>query len=283
MLEIGLIALATLATGGLIALARTRWQQQSFRKPTPQAQLEALERTQFRKPYLNLAQAGLYRFGTPSQLGSMQGFNHLHLEYGDLVLQDARTKHLLYFPLMSIQWVSAISLQPGDISELTIHLERNGIWHLLTLRLPQMEMGMLVKLLRQAVHPSRRNIGNAPQAPIGPIEAFYTEQTLQGETRLGQGIGLYLLPHLLVVLKGERVQAKLDLSSIRRVLAVERSMKTLDNVFKRHTPDGMIRLYSMSETVAFALVQYREMADEIGALSRCPVEHVYRDDKVNKI
>lgn len=283
MLEIGLIALAALATGGLIALARTRWQQRHFRNPTPQAQREALEGTLSRKPYVTIAQAGVYQFGTPNYGGKTQSFSRLALEYGDLVLQDAKSRNLLYFPLMAIQWVSALSLEPGDVSAMTLHFERGGVWHVLTLHLTQMEMGVLSQILRRAIHPSRRNIGNAPQNPIGPIEAYYTEQTLQGETMLGDAVSLYLLPHLLVVLKGDHVEAKLDLSSIRRVLAVERSIGVLDNVFKRNVPEGMVRLYSMSETAAFALMQFHELADEISTLSRCPVEHVYREDKASKV
>ncbi|MCA9895147.1 MAG: hypothetical protein KC615_19310 [Anaerolineae bacterium] len=282
MLEIGLLALATLATGGLIALARTHWHQRHFYKPTPR-QYGLDDGTLIRKSHATIAHAGVYSFGTPAKGGESRGFAQLRLEYGDLILQDARSKQLLYFPMMAIQWVSAITLEPGDISAITLHIEREGRWHLLALRLPQMEMTVLVRVLRQAIHSARINIGNLSYKPIGPLSAYYAHQSLQGETVLDQPVELYLLPHLLVVLKGDRVQAKLDISSVRRVLAVDRIHGVLDSVLKPNTPEGIVHLYSMSETVSFALAPFRDFADEIGSLSRCPVEHVYREDKASKL
>lgn len=282
MLEIGLIALATLATGGLIALARTHWQQRHFQKSTPRL-LPADNHSMNAKPFGTIAQAGVYSFGTPNQPGESRGFAQLHLEYGDLVLQDARSQRVLYFPLMAIQWVSDISLEPGEVSVMTLHIERDHHWHLLTLHLPQMEMRNLVRVLRQAVHSGRINVGNLTYKPIGPLPAYSAHQSLQGDTVINQPVELYLLPHLLVVLKDGRVQAKLDISSVRRVLAVERVSGVLDSVLKPGTPEGIVHLYSMNETVSFALVPFRDFADEIGALSRCPVEHVYHEDKANKV
>ena len=94
---------------------------------------------------------------------------------------------------------------------------------------------------------------------------------------------LYLLPHILVVLQGDVVQAKLDMSSIRRVLSVERLNNRFDQLLKPSSPDGVIRLYSLYETVAFALPQYRELAEEIAYLSRCPIEFITQEDKTGKI
>lgn len=279
MLEFGLIALATLATGGLLVLMRQRWLARSFRQPSPH--------TDSQPPEIHgvpavIAQGGLYAFGIPRRPGQPRSLAELQLEYEDLVLRDAATQQVYYFPLMAIQWVSAIEQSDDGIAGITLHLERGGIWHLLTLRLPQMEMGILANVLRQAVNPARRNLGNPLAPPIGPITAFVAGQTLQGETILGEEVGLYILPSLLIVLHGDRVHAKLDLSSIRRVLAVERTPRGLDAVLRSNAPEGIVRLYSLSETVAFALPQFRELADEIGSLARCPVEHIYREDKVKK-
>ncbi|MEO1647044.1 MAG: hypothetical protein AAFR67_17795 [Chloroflexota bacterium] len=126
------------------------------------------------------------------------------------------------------------------------------------------------------------NIGRPPATPIGPLAAHIAEDTLQGESNLGAEVSLYLLPHMLIVLQGDKVSAKLDTSSIRRVLSVERITGKLDSLLHRTTPEGVIRLYSLYETVAFALPQYRELAEEISYLSRCPVEFITQEDKSRK-
>ena len=120
-------------------------------------------------------------------------------------------------------------------------------------------------------------------SPIGPIAAKVAEDTLQGKISFGADISLYLLPHILIVLQGDIVRAKLDTSSIRRVLSVERISGKLDNLLHPNTPDGIVRLYSLYETVAFALPQYQELAQEISYLSRCPIEFITQEDKTRKM
>ena len=143
-------------------------------------------------------------------------------------------------------------------------------------------MALLVRVLRKIIAPARSNIGYTPSNPIGPIAARIVEETLQGEITLGREIGLYLLPTLVIVLSDGYVQAKLDLSSIRRVLAVERVSGKLDTLLQRATEDGLVRLYSQSETASFALKQYREFAEEISYLARCPVEFIVQEEKTSK-
>ena len=93
---------------------------------------------------------------------------------------------------------------------------------------------------------------------------------------------LYLPDAQPEAMKADVVVAKLDTSSIRRVLAVEKLSGRLDSLLKTSVPDGIVRLYSLYETAAFALPQYRELAEEISYLAHCPLEYISQEDKSSK-
>jgi hypothetical protein len=269
MLEAALLIL--LATGGLWALVQ--WQRQH--------QNHAPSDTDDEPQIVSIiAEGGLFGWGKPGEQPTLQAFQELHLVPGGVALRASRTMTQHVIPFAEIQWVSHIDLQPEGIATVTLHLERGGRWHLLRLQIVESHMAIFAKVLRQAVSGSRLNLGNLRATPIGPVAARVVEENLQGETSLGAEVGLYLLPHLLVVLRGDMVQAKLDTSSIRRVLSVERNGGALDSLLK--TPEGIVRLYSLRETASFALPQYQELAEEIGYLARCPVEFITQEDKLRK-
>jgi hypothetical protein len=216
-------------------------------------------------------------------MGEMMAFADLHLIHGGIALRhtESNSEQLFYFT--HVQWVSAVTLTESGAARITLHMEAERRWRILTLQMPETEMGLLAKVLRRRIPSNRCNIGRSVTLPIGPVPARIAGETLQGDMKLGARVTLYLLPHILVVLDGDLVQAKLDTSSIRRVLAVQKVTNPIDNIINLGMPDGVVRLYSFYENVAFALPQYRELAEEISYLSHCPVEFVYRDDKTRKI
>jgi hypothetical protein len=270
------VALIVLLASGLLVMAR-RWQNQKPRQLIP------LEEGSERRSLSVIAYAGLYTITQPGEIIPLTAFRDLHLIEGGLVLQDNHNQQLHGVDFAHIQWVSAVTFPQDGIAEITIHLEANYRWHVLNLHMPEVDMGILVGLLRQVISASRLNIGRRFTAPIGPIMAKVAEDTLQGKVSLGSEVGLYLLPHILIILQGNIVQAKLDTSSIRRVLSVERVSGKLDSLLHPNTPDGIVRLYSLYESVAFALPQYQELAEEISYLSRCPVEFITQIDKTGKM
>lgn len=230
----------------------------------------------------NLAEAGLYQLASPYEKRRLQAFRALHLVEGGLAWQDNSSQQAHFIDFAEIQWVSAIALPQEGIAEISIHLEIEKRWRILILQMPEAELLLLARLLQQVIPTSRLNIGRPPAHPIGPLAARIAEDNWQGESSLGQEVSLYLLPQLLIVLSGDLVRAKLDTSSIRRVLAVEKVSGRLDNLLKPSVPDGVVRLYSLYETAAFALSQYRELAEEISYLARCPMEFVTQEDKSSK-
>lgn len=268
------VAIFVIIASGLWAVAK----QMNKRQQSP-----LLVDSQLNRRSLSvIAEGGLYRLSSPTDTARLQAFRQLHLVEGGLQLYDNASQQAHIIDFATIQWVSAVTLPQSGIAEITIHIEVQHHWRILTLQTPEADMSVLVKVIWQVVTPSRLNIGHPPATPIGPLSAHITEDTLQGESNLGAEVSLYLLPHLLLVLQGDTVQAKLDTSSIRRVLSVERISGRLDTLLKPNAPDGVIRLYSMHETVAFALPQYRELAEEIAYLSHCPVEFITQDDKTDK-
>lgn len=275
MVEVALLFIV--ATGGLVWAAH-RWQQQQNR--AIEFELEATRRPA--RVVSTIADGGLYHLGKPGDIIQIAPFRDLHLTANGMALTDNVTQNVHTFDLMTIQWVSAIELSPERVASIAIHLEQRGRWWILTLQLPEADMALLARVLRRFVASNRMNIGNRPIAPIGPIDARLVDENLQGETALGAGVQLYLLPPILVVLREGRVQARLDTSSIRRILAVERINNRLDSFLSGQQSDGIIRLYSMHESVAFALTQYRELAEAISQITRSPVEFITQMDKAQK-
>lgn len=229
-----------------------------------------------------IAEGGLYRLASPHDIIRMKAFRELQLVEGGLALRDNTTQERHIIDFATIEWVSAITLPQDGIASISIHIEAKRHWRILTLQTPETDMSILVKVLRRALAPSRLNIGQLAAKPIGPLSAHIAEDTLQGETNIGAEVSLYLLPHMLIVLQGDVVQAKLDTSSIRRILSVERVSGRFDSFIHPNGYEGVVRLYSLYETVAFALPQFRELAEEIAYLAHCPVDFITQEDKTGK-
>jgi hypothetical protein len=229
-----------------------------------------------------IAGGGLYNIAKPGEIIAYTGFSDLQLVKGGLTLRDNRDGQTRFIHFALMQWVSAITFANDGTAQITIHLEVNQQWRLLNLRLAENDMRLLVKVLQRVISPARLNIGRLHTNPIGPIAARTVDENLQGEITLGAEVGLYILPHMLLVLHNDTVQAKLDTSTIRRVLSVERVSGKLDSILHPNTPDGIVRLYALYESAAFALPQYRELAEELAYLSRCPIEFIVQGDKEGK-
>jgi hypothetical protein len=230
----------------------------------------------------NLAEAGLYQITSPNEKRRLQAFRALHLLEDGLAWHDnlSQEAHVLHFS--EVQWVRAISQPQEGIAEMSIHLEVEKRWRILSFQMPEAEMLLLAKVLHQVIPSSRLNLGQPIAHPIGPLPARIAEDNWHGESSLGEEVSLYLLPQILIVLKADVVMAKLDTSSIRRVLAVEKLSGRLDSLLKSSVPDGVVRLHSLYETAAFALPQFRELAEEISYLAHCPLEYISQEDKSSK-
>jgi hypothetical protein len=272
MLEVGLFGLLAAAT---LETLRHYWQQQQH--------LVRLERASgqptSKLPVYHIASDGMFQFGTPTQPGEAAAFRQLRALDSGIAFVNEQTKREYVLTFADIQWFGDIQASTAQTYALRLHLEVDGHWQILTLYLNQPAALTLKTILRQALPPERVRVD---YHPVGPIQARIAGQNLQGDTYLEDAVMIYVLPHLLIVLRGDVVLAKLSTRSIQRVLAVEHVNKGLNHLLTKSAA-GIVRLHSMYDTVAFALSQYRELADEIAYLARCPIEHIYRDDKRNKL
>ncbi|MDQ7027283.1 MAG: hypothetical protein Q9P01_01840 [Anaerolineae bacterium] len=230
----------------------------------------------------SIAVGGLYSITQAGDSAAYGAFSDLQLTHDGLTLRDNGDGQARLFRFALIQWVTAVTVADDGTAQIVIHIEASQQWRLLHLRLAQSDMVFLTNVLQRILPAARLNIDRPISKPIGLISARMVEENLQGEITVGQAVDLYLLPHMLIVLHDDKVQAKLDTSSFRRVLAVERVSGKLDNILHPNKPDGLVRIYSLYETAVFALPQYRQLAEELSYLSRCPVEFIVQDDKTHK-
>jgi hypothetical protein len=273
MLEAALLILV--ATGGLWMLSQHLNTRSDNSKPLEIETLDA-------KTLSPIAGGGLYCITKAGEHPTYSAFSDLQLAHGGFTLCDSRDGQVWFINFAYIQWVSAVILADDGTAQIVIHIETNQQWRLLHLRLAQTDMMLLTKVLRRVLPSARLNLDMPVTKPIGPIPARAVDENLQGEITLGQEIKLYILPHMLIVLHDDTVQAKLDMSSFRRVLSIERISRKFDSVLNPNTPEGMVRIHSLYETAAFALPQYRQLAEELSYLSRCPLEFIVQEDKTHK-
>lgn len=276
MVEPVLIALTTAIGGCLITLGH-QWRMQHQIDPLSTPFEDDLQETP-----ISISAGGQYQFGSLQYLNTKQPFIRLLTYQQGLTLWDAAAEKTRFIPYTQIQWVSHIQSHHGQHDSVMLHVESQNRWIVLRLWLEHADMMRLTQILRKKLPLEARNFDGKPQQPIGPIAANIAGQTLQGETRIGDAVSLYLLPHMIVILKQNQVLGKLYLQRIKRVLAVERLMNRLDTFWNKQKASGFIRLHSMYETVAFLLPQYRELAEEISFLSQCSMEIVTRADKQHK-
>ena len=282
MFDFGLILLGGLASAGTAALLGRQWQRQRLARhlrdfPVPDAELPKIT-----APDLSISVNGWLQVSAPQVPGPRQTFTEIFMADGALCIQTGDTAAALRLPLRVIQWISPVELLEGDHACLHLHVVLGRTWRILSLSMPEADMLILVSVLRRAIPLSRSSLGSAPFRPLGPIPARIASQTWQGEMFGGPEIELYLLPHWLVVLLDDQVEARLALSSLRRVLAVERKPSWSDRLTRHSGQAGLMHLYSMSESISFLLPQYRELAEEIGLLAPCQVELVSAQDKRQK-
>lgn len=225
-----------------------------------------------------LSYGGMMALSRPGEPIRLTAYRDLQIVPSGFVLFDHQSGQKFGLNFAEIQWVSAITSVNEGISTLHIHAEIDQHWLILTLQMSSAEMLMLAKLLQKTISSARSNIGLSDAQPQ-IISARLADETLQGDLALGAEVQLFVLPHLLVILQKDRVQAKLDMSSVRRVLAVERLSHRLETILPSTKPEGLVRLYSLYDSVTFALSAYRALAQEIGFLARCPVDYVMQEDK----
>lgn len=213
-----------------------------------------------------LAQGGQYQWDKPQERTPSQAISALHVIEGGLSLlgADGRVMEWLF---SDVQYVGEVVFTAPHTAQTRLYIEHAGVWRVLTLSLVRGEMGALLRLLRRHLPPQRLGMAR-PFAPMR-FRARLASQALDGQVTLGAEVGLYLLPHLLAVLRDDETHAKIALEGLRRVVALERDGGR----------EGMVCLYGATQTAFFVLAQHETLAHALSEVAHCALEVVARNDK----
>jgi hypothetical protein len=245
MLEISLLALV--ATLGATAMLKMRDQKRAFFAPLPHL-----------KTITTIAQQGAYTWDKAQDTSTPQAFRNLHLIEGGLSLNGQNDT--IDWLFSDIQAQSNVYFTPEGMACVQWHIARNGVWRVLTVQLLPAEMRDLMAIVRRY----RPHIATfAPNESV-LASAKLAHQDWAGELTLVADVWLLVLRKSLIVLQDDRVQAKIALASLRRVIALER----------RESNDGLLRLHSANETVLFALKRHTELAHILADRAHCTLEIV---------
>lgn len=235
-----------------------------------------------------IAQHALIQWGSPYHMGEVYRVEDLRLVGDTLVWHDEA--HILphHLPLHSLVWASGVHAD-GDERRIYLHAILRGRYRILGVDLHPTEMGVLRRIVRGLQSQSQPYLIMPPP----PQPAHIATQDWAGALTLGAPVMLYLLPHRLIVLHQERVSAQINLTSLRRILAIEGLPQQIVQhipawlrlwawVGRRKPEGGLLRLHSAGETALFITTQYAQMAHDIAQSATCAAEFIARDDKKGK-
>ncbi len=251
MLEMLLLTAVTLA-GGVWAI-----RQQRRRAPDDMPAL------------LVLARSGFAAMHKPHETPTPVALETLLLIVGGLRVVTAQDSTRLLW--REVLWVQPLAADDNGMVTLQLHSQHAQQWRVLTLTLSAHDMLGVTSALKRSVPRTRWARPNDPQPAW--YRARLAQQSLQGEITKGAEIGVYLVGQWLLILHADVVYAKLALKAIRRVLAVVRGDKPRE---------GLVRLYSRSETLLLVSPSYHALASDIALRADCPLEHVDTRAKASK-
>jgi hypothetical protein len=151
-------------------------------------------------------------------------------------------------------------------NELWLHVEKDGRWFLIRLRLYISDMQALIRALKavatlEQITAYRRQ---RPYIHFGPAAARPANQDMQGAWSLGDPVTLYLMPLFLVMFNGATVTKTISLETIQGVSAIRRADQA--------RAEGLIRFQAGDQPMAFALKPYDTLAGALGEAARRTLE-----------
>ena len=149
------------------------------------------------------------------------------------------------------------------INELWLHFESAGRWQLVKMRLTYTDTLRHVRALKTLapglVTPYRRR---RPYIHYGPVAARAATQDLYGAWTLHEAVDVYLMPLHLLLLDGPQVRATIPVATVTHVRGVPR----LD------AAGGVVRFQAGETTHAFAVADYRPLAEALAEAARRSLE-----------
>ncbi len=188
-------------------------------------------------------------------------------------------------PLMDVKRVLTVSdwrwfgrptkYEPGE-NEIWLHVETNGLWHVIQLRLNYSQMQRLVRALKQVAPPylTKAYRRHRPYVHYGPVQAFPAEQDLYGVwTVLPMPRRLYITPLQLVIFDGAFVERWLPLEDLQQIEALRRlDAPGEDGVTRFKIIPPVKDDIAPVESLAFTLVDYHSFGEALAEAAKRSLE-----------
>lgn len=170
------------------------------------------------------------------------------------------------FTAENLRWFGRPRKYHAGTNEIWLHIEQDGGWHLVAIRLSKLDMHALVRALKEIAAPELTTAyrRRRPYIHVGPLAARPAVQDIHGAWTLEPPVSLYLTPLWLVLLDGAAVRRTIALETIQRVSAIRR----LD----QPRADGLVRFEVDGAPVAFALRQYETFAAQLAEAAKRTLE-----------
>lgn len=167
-----------------------------------------------------------------------------------------------------IRWFGRPRKYTYGSNALWLHVEQEGQWRLVRLRLDRTAMQTLIRTLKPVVSSDPELVTyyrrRRPYVHYGPVKAHPATQDIYGAWQLADAVTLYLTPRYLVVLDGAKVQRVLPLHRLQNVAAVQR--------IDRPGAEGLVRFAHGEEVLAFALSKHGDFAEALAEAAKRTLE-----------
>jgi hypothetical protein len=197
----------------------------------------------------------------------------------DIVLYDrsALLEERLRVSAENLRWFGRPQKYTSGDNDIWLHVEKDGVWTLLKLRLPHGAMQDFVRALKTITTPElvtayRRR---RPYIHAGPETAQPASQDIHGAWTLDEPVELYLMPHFLVIQRAGNVLRKLALEGIQEIGALHR----LDAPGSQ----GLVRFRAEEETFAFTMPGHEKFAGLLAEAAKRTLEAPLERKQKNKL
>lgn len=179
-------------------------------------------------------------------------------------------------PVADWRWFGRpVKYEDGE-NEIWLHVETNGLWHVIQLRMYYSQMQKLVRALKQVAPPelTKAYRRHRPYIHYGPVPAYPAEQDLYGVwTVLPVMRRLYIMPLHLVIFDGAFVERCLLLEELQQIEALRRlDAPGEDGVTRFKVMPPVKEDIAPVESLAFTLVDYHSFGEALAEAAKRSLE-----------
>lgn len=176
-----------------------------------------------------------------------------------------------------IRWFGRPQKYTDGNNEIWLHIEREGMWKLLKIRLPRGAMQDFVRAIKTIVPPELVTAYRRarPYIHAGPVKVQPASQDIHGAWSLEAPVNLYLMPRYLIVLRGATILRTIPLEAVQQIGALQR----LD----QPEAQGLVRFRAEEEPFAFAVNKHEAFAALLAEAAKRTLEVPLERKQKNKL